>query len=256
MEMADVIWLRSESSDFDVAKFILIGVALLLFLVFNVIRAALREKKPSTLEPRREEPEDSYQKDFHAKASKEATNTKARSTPVQEDSFSELAKEESLGAKVWSPEAEYDQDLADAQFESHIDRIVAPSDRTKGFCIKVAGVSYPNPDGTSRTSIIEQCAVFEVLNLHHEPNNEFDPNAIAVLTASGDQIGFLDARLAGEVARDCARNGPCWMAVFRHQTHHPDTGSVVGAVIYMIRFSEDYLERNAAEISVKLPGQT
>jgi hypothetical protein len=57
-----------------------------------------------------------------------------------------------------------------------------------------------NPDGTSRQRIIAGCYPCEVLRLQLEPENPVDKKAVAVLRASGKQIGYLDADLASEVA--------------------------------------------------------
>ncbi len=61
----------------------------------------------------------------------------------------------------------------------------------------VAGVKHDNDDGTSRRKIIKRCKQGEMLFLEREPRNHFDPNAIRVLRASGEQLGYLTARVAG-----------------------------------------------------------
>jgi HIRAN domain len=145
---------------------------------------------------------------------------------------------------------EYEMD--DRLFELTVEKAVPSSDREKAFYTKVAGASHPNVDGSSRAQIIKKCEVFECLNLVWEQDNKFDPNAVAVRRVNtGQQLGYLDARLAGEVVHALKRRGPCWTALFRHPTHHPETGKVVGAVLYMIRFSDTYLERKATEASQK-----
>jgi hypothetical protein len=70
---------------------------------------------------------------------------------------------------------------------------------------KVAGVTHDNADGTSRQTVIAACQLGEKLDLIHDDKNAYDPNAIEVRRASGEQLGYLSARLAGEVARDNAR---------------------------------------------------
>ena len=184
---------------------------------------------------------------FHAQAEKEAsTPAVPRVHPSEGDA--ELAKEATWGAQVWLPAVHYDKDKADAAFEEKVDKAIPPSDRLKSFYVKVAGVNHRNNDGTSRHRIIKDCEVFECLNLVWEADNKFDPNAIAIRRfEDGAQLGYLDSRLAEEVARSVKKEGPCWTAIFRHHTYHPDTGAVVGAVLYMIRFSEEYLQRKASE---------
>ena len=64
---------------------------------------------------------------------------------------------------------------------------------------KVAGTTHRNPDGTSRQQIALTLAPHDELTLQAEPDNPWDANAIAVLTAGGEQLGYLEARLAREV---------------------------------------------------------
>jgi hypothetical protein len=63
----------------------------------------------------------------------------------------------------------------------------------------VAGESYRNADGSDRQRIIPRCRVGELLVLKHEPDNPHDINAIRVLRQSGEQIGYLERELAGQV---------------------------------------------------------
>jgi single-stranded-DNA-specific exonuclease len=64
----------------------------------------------------------------------------------------------------------------------------------------VAGVTYENPDGTSRQEIVETCRDGEELFLLREPDNEHDPNAIAVVRRSREQCGYIPAELAENLA--------------------------------------------------------
>jgi hypothetical protein len=105
----------------------------------------------------------------------------------------------------------------------------------KNFYAKVAGASHPNDDGSSRANVISQCVIMELLVLRTQPNNPYDPNAISIHRKNGDQLGYIDARLAGEITRDIKHYGPRWVVLFRKATHHPESGSVVGAVIYVAR---------------------
>ena len=72
------------------------------------------------------------------------------------------------------------------------------------FYAKVVGVTHRNDDRTRRQEIIDECELFERLVLDHEPDNPKDPNAIRVLRENGDQIGYLDARLAKETVNRSA----------------------------------------------------
>jgi hypothetical protein len=65
---------------------------------------------------------------------------------------------------------------------------------------KVVGVSKENMDGTSRQAIILSEVIEEdLLSLQLEPDNEFDPNAVKVLSKFGNQIGYLGRDVAERV---------------------------------------------------------
>lgn len=73
--------------------------------------------------------------------------------------------------------------------------------RTKTWHSKVAGVTYPNDDGTSRQAILKKCRVGEALTLSHEPMPE-SPYAVAVRRASnGEQLGWLPVDTALHIAQ-------------------------------------------------------
>jgi hypothetical protein len=70
------------------------------------------------------------------------------------------------------------------------------------FYTKLAGVSKKNEDGRSRQDVIEE-DIYEGLELHleREPDNAYDPNAIAVFASEyGDQVGYLNGKVAEELA--------------------------------------------------------
>jgi hypothetical protein len=137
------------------------------------------------------------------------------------------------------------REVSDAQFEKAVQDLVQQTGCDKHFYTKVAGASHLNLDRTSRTRIIGKCEVFETLEFRPEPNNEFDSNAIAIVRRKTDeQLGYLEADLATEVAKDFIEYGPCWIAVFCHPNYHPETDAIVGAVIYMLRLP---VEKLAAE---------
>ncbi len=65
---------------------------------------------------------------------------------------------------------------------------------------KVVGVSKENPDGASRQEIIKnEVEEGDLLSLEVEPENEFDPNAIKVLSRTGNQIGYLSRETAERI---------------------------------------------------------
>jgi hypothetical protein len=193
------------------------------------------------------DPEGAYQQSFHAKAAREATQTRKRD---RSSDVSALKKEEELGALIaLRPEV---REEADREFEAIILKNVPESIRDKAFYTKIVGVKHSNPDGTHRSRLLAESVAFETLDLRLEPENKFDTNAIAVCrNDTGEQLGYLDARLAAEVTADCRKRGERWLAVFRHKDYHPETSRVVGGVIYLICLSEEYFLRKQKELMEK-----
>lgn len=76
-----------------------------------------------------------------------------------------------------------------------------PSDPIK---TRVAGVTFDNRDGTPRQPFIRKVKKDDRLTLKREPENPFDPNAIAVSweDTAGDQhqLGYVPRALAGVLA--------------------------------------------------------
>jgi len=71
--------------------------------------------------------------------------------------------------------------------------------RVTHFFTNAVAVSERNPDGVGRQVIIVLLSPGEPLKLVPEPANPHDPNAIAVLNAKGEQIGYLNRDLAVHV---------------------------------------------------------
>jgi hypothetical protein len=69
------------------------------------------------------------------------------------------------------------------------------------YFTKVMGVSRNNANGCSRQRILAGCNQWEKLSLFHEENNPVDKNAVQVLRGDGQQIGYLDARLAADIIK-------------------------------------------------------
>jgi len=71
---------------------------------------------------------------------------------------------------------------------------------------KVVGVSKLNDDGTSRQEVIHREVEEEdKLSLLEEPENLRDPNAVKVLSKSGNQIGYLNREIA-QIVRSAILN--------------------------------------------------
>jgi len=67
-----------------------------------------------------------------------------------------------------------------------------------GFA-KVAGVTFPNEDGTERQAIIKNCRAGESLILRHDPDNGYSQFATQVLRQTGQQIGHAPEYLAEQI---------------------------------------------------------
>lgn len=66
---------------------------------------------------------------------------------------------------------------------------------------KIVGVSFKNPDGSSRQEKVALLQKGDTLALVREPKNKYDKNAIAVrLTARGRQLGYLSREVAQHFA--------------------------------------------------------
>jgi hypothetical protein len=69
----------------------------------------------------------------------------------------------------------------------------------KSFYSRVVGVTFSNPDGTSRQEIIKRCKVGERLKLIHHPIPQ-DENAVKICRLNGQQLGHLSADIAIEIS--------------------------------------------------------
>ena len=85
------------------------------------------------------------------------------------------------------------------------------------FSLHVVGADFPNRKGGSRRFEILLCAPGEPVDLVPEPRNPADPNAVAVLSARGVQIGYLSAERAPWIA-GMLRAGRDLRAVFQQPT--------------------------------------
>ncbi len=82
-------------------------------------------------------------------------------------------------------------------FEDWMDGLSRELGATLWFDAKVAGVTQPG-----RQEAIRTLAPCDELVIEPEPSNPFDPNAVAVRTATGEQIGYLDRRCAADITRE------------------------------------------------------
>lgn len=78
----------------------------------------------------------------------------------------------------------------------------------RSFYTKVVGVTKRNADGRERQKVIARCRVDDLLLLIREKDNPHDPNAIAVYRATNEQIGYISADIAEELAPDMDSDVP------------------------------------------------
>ena len=67
--------------------------------------------------------------------------------------------------------------------------------------LAVVGVAYPNKDGSNRRTYIMLCEPGDAVELVPDMKNPKDPNAVAVFSERGGQLGYLTAERAPLVRR-------------------------------------------------------
>lgn len=68
---------------------------------------------------------------------------------------------------------------------------------------KVVGVTFANPDGSSRASIIANMSPSDTIVLERDPYNEYDSNAVKVCVVKNgtkQQIGFVAKDIASIIS--------------------------------------------------------
>jgi hypothetical protein len=90
------------------------------------------------------------------------------------------------------------------------------SDRLSPLSLAVVGVKHPNPDKSksNRRFEIALCAPGDPVELRPEPKNKHDPNAVAVFSERGVQIGYLAAERAPRIRQLIGEAREPW-AVFQ-----------------------------------------
>lgn len=103
-----------------------------------------------------------------------------------------------------TPGVDLDTVLADSQLlidrlftraQDYLGERVLGIEEAGAFYTKVVGVSFEGRQG-----LVRALAAGDPLLLRREPGNPHDPHAIKVMTQSGEQIGYLSARLAARLA--------------------------------------------------------
>jgi hypothetical protein len=75
----------------------------------------------------------------------------------------------------------------------------ARANRLRHEFAKVAGVSFPNDDGSERQEIVTRCFAGEQLILQHDAYNEYSIFATKVLRLNGEQLGHAPEYLAQRI---------------------------------------------------------
>jgi HIRAN domain len=81
----------------------------------------------------------------------------------------------------------------------------------------IAGADFPNRRGPTRRFELKLCAPGEPVELRPEPRNPADPNAIAVFSARGVQLGYVPAERAPWIG-GIMKQGREVMAIFQGET--------------------------------------
>jgi hypothetical protein len=96
--------------------------------------------------------------------------------------------------------------------------------------LAVVGIDFPNTDGSNRRSEAMMTLPGEPVELVPEPKNKHDSNAIAVISPSGVQIGYLSAERAPYIGGRMGR-GEDAVAIFQ--------GMDGGSAFVRVRFGRD-----------------
>jgi single-stranded-DNA-specific exonuclease len=109
----------------------------------------------------------------------------------------------------------------------------------ESFHTKLAGVSFEG-----RQEVVARLQPGAPVRLVRQPDNEFDPNAIAVFAPTGEQIGYLNRRLASVLA-PALDAGAEWDVGVTDVTGGEDAGARGVNVLFSRPGSEEEAEREA-----------
>jgi single-stranded-DNA-specific exonuclease len=109
----------------------------------------------------------------------------------------------------------------------------------ESFHTKLAGVSFEG-----RQEVVARLQPGAPVRLVRQPDNEFDPNAIAVFAPTGEQVGFLNRRLASVLA-PAIDAGAEWDVSVTEVTGGEEAGSKGVNVLFSRPGAEEEAEREA-----------
>ncbi len=95
----------------------------------------------------------------------------------------------------YAPAAELVADLFERADEILAREEYSGIEDAESFHTKLAGVTFEG-----RQALVERLAVGEPLRIERQPDNPYDENAIALFDRYGDQVGFLNRRLAAALS--------------------------------------------------------
>jgi len=78
---------------------------------------------------------------------------------------------------------------------------------------KIVGVTFKNGDGEDRQVLLKTLKPKQLLQFERDPENEYDPTAVKVLTSEGKQLGFLPKAEAKRVAEQLDRGATIYAFV-------------------------------------------
>jgi hypothetical protein len=111
----------------------------------------------------------------------------------------------------------------------------------------IAGVSFPNLDGSSRQDALARCKRMEGLTFQWEENNPVSRTAIAVHRVdTGEQLGYLESRLGRETFNRL-RKGEIWIGfIVSMGAPHESEAEAMGATIVVVKLKPEVLHENVA----------
>jgi len=126
----------------------------------------------------------------------------------------------------------------------------------ESFHTKLAGVSFEG-----RPDVVARLEPAAPLRLVRQPDNEYDPNAIAILDTAGDQVGFFNRRLAAALAPEIDR-GAAYVVSVTEVTGGEEGASLGVNVLVEREGAAEQFERDAearrerrAQLALLGPGE-
>lgn len=149
----------------------------------------------------------------------------------------EQLRSEIVMARAWGEDDRQRQARREAKLAEAAKRASGPPPGFKSMSFyseKVVGVSFENPDGTSRQKLISKMSEGEAIQLVRDPDNPKDRNAIKVLNKDSRQVGFIDKFRVQELApqMDSGYEVEAWV----ESITGGETGESLGLVIGVQRY--------------------